>query len=135
MDPRQLIERYRQILKTGQLDELDEVLSPEIYDHVGQRVGIAWWREILGRLGASFSDTRTTVHHILVDGDQIAAHMTVEGRQTGRFLPQIGPVEPTGKPFSWAHVLIFRVAGGLLAEHWAVRDDLGLAKQVGVIPG
>jgi lactoylglutathione lyase len=78
---------------------------------------------------------RATVHHILVDGDQVAVHWTVEGRQTGRFLPQLGPVEPSGKPFSWTHIHIFRVANGLLVEHWAVRDDLGLAKQIGAILG
>ena len=135
MDPRQLIERYLEILETADFDRLDEVVSPDVYDHVGQRSGIAWWKEILGSVSGAFSDTRTTVHRILVDGDQVAVHWTVEGRQTGRFLPQLGPVEPSGKPFSWTHIHIFRVANGLLVEHWAVRDDLGLAKQTGAILG
>jgi hypothetical protein len=29
----------------------------------------------------------------------------------------------------------FRVAGGRLVEHRAVRDDLGLPRQLGVLPG
>jgi hypothetical protein len=33
------------------------------------------------------------------------------------------------------HIHIFRVANGLLVEHWAVRDDLGLATQTGAILG
>lgn len=135
MDPRQLVERYLEILDTGRFDRLGEILAPDVYDHVGQQAGIGWWQEILSKVGSAFGDTSTTIQHLLVDGDHVAVHWTVEGRHTGPFLPQIGAVEPTGKPFSWAHVHIFRVADGLIAEHWAVRDDLGLAKQVGVAVG
>lgn len=30
----------------------------------------------------------------------------------------------------WNHVHIFRVEDGLTVEHWAVRDDLGLLRQL-----
>ena len=29
----------------------------------------------------------------------------------------------------------FRIREGKIVEHWAVRDDLGLMKQLGAIPG
>jgi predicted ester cyclase len=32
-------------------------------------------------------------------------------------------------------VHIFRVRDGKIVEHWAVRDDLGLMKQLGVVGG
>jgi predicted ester cyclase len=134
MDPRELGHRYIEILQTGEFDRLDEILAPDVYDHVGQQSGIQWWKDILSKVGDAFSDTHTTIEHLLVDGDYLAVHLTVTGRQTGRFLPQIGPVEPSGKPFSWTHVHIFRISGGLIAEHWAVRDDIGLAKQAGAFP-
>ncbi|GAB3831576.1 ester cyclase [Dactylosporangium cerinum] len=134
MDPRELVHRYIEILQTGAFDQLDKILAPDVYDHVGQQSGIQWWKDILSKLADGFSDTRTTIEHVLVDGEHVAVHLTVTGRQTGRFLPQLGPVEPSGKPFSWTHIHIFRVRDGLLAEHWAVRDDIGLAKQVGALP-
>jgi predicted ester cyclase len=133
VEPREIVDIYLDIIRTGEFDRLDEMLSPDIYDHVGQRRGIAWWKEILGSLSGGFSDRHVVVHHVLVDGDMVAVHLTVEGVHTGRFLPQIGPVEPTGKPFAWSHVHLFRVADGLAVEHWAVRDDIGLAKQVGIL--
>ncbi len=133
VEPREIVDTYLYVIRTGELDRLDAMLSPNIYDHVGQRGGIAWWKEILGSLSAGFSDQRVVVHHVLVDGDMAAVHLTVEGVHTGRFLPQIGTVEPTGKPFTWSHVHLFRVADGLAVEHWAVRDDIGLAKQVGIL--
>jgi predicted ester cyclase len=33
------------------------------------------------------------------------------------------------------NVHIYRVAGGKICEHWAVRDDLGMLQQLGVMPG
>ena len=133
VEPREIVDTYLDVIRTGDLDRLDDMLSPDIYDHVGQRRGIAWWKEILGSLSGGFSDQHVVVHHVLVDGDMVAVHLTVEGVHTGRFLPQIGPVEPTGKPFAWSHIHLFRVADGLAVEHWAVRDDIGLAKQVGIL--
>jgi predicted ester cyclase len=43
-------------------------------------------------------------------------------------------VPATHRPFSVAHVHLFRFAGdGRFLEHWAVRDDLGLARQIGLL--
>jgi hypothetical protein len=40
---------------------------------------------------------------------------------------------PTGKRFSVEHVHWHRLAGGKLVERWAVRDDLGVMQQLGII--
>ena len=32
------------------------------------------------------------------------------------------------------HVHLYRVADGKIAEHWAVRDDLGMLLQLGALP-
>lgn len=40
----------------------------------------------------------------------------------------------THRPFAARHVHVFRVADdGRLLEHWAVRDDLGLMRQAGLL--
>jgi hypothetical protein len=41
---------------------------------------------------------------------------------------------PTGRAFAARQVHWFRLADGAIAEHDAVRDDMGMAKQVGWIP-
>jgi hypothetical protein len=43
------------------------------------------------------------------------------------------PPSAAGKPYSVKHIHIFRIAGGLIAEHWAARDDLALLLQLGAI--
>src|ERR1043165_6058210 len=41
---------------------------------------------------------------------------------------------PTGKPFAMTQSHWFRLADGRIIEHWANRDDLGMARQLGWIP-
>jgi len=41
---------------------------------------------------------------------------------------------PTGRPFAARQVHWFRIEDGAIAEHDAVRDDLGMAQQAGWIP-
>jgi lactoylglutathione lyase len=36
----------------------------------------------------------------------------------------------TGRPAAWAFIHLWRVANGLIVEHWACRDDLGLLVQL-----
>ena len=39
----------------------------------------------------------------------------------------------TGKAFATEHIHLFRMEDGRVAEHWAVRDDLGMMRQLGLV--
>lgn len=62
------------------------------------------------------------------------------GRHTAPFTPYTvdGKLDavfpPTGKPFAITQSHWFRMEDGKIAEHWANRDDLGMAKQLGWVP-
>jgi predicted ester cyclase len=61
----------------------------------------------------------------------VAARYLVQGTHRGEFL---------GIPGSSRQVTIqavesYRLAGGKLAEQWAVMDALGLLQQLGAVPG
>lgn len=44
-----------------------------------------------------------------------------------------GP-QAAGKPYRMDTIHIFRTQGDRLAEHWAVRDELGMLRQLGLVP-
>jgi predicted ester cyclase len=46
-------------------------------------------------------------------------------------MPLLVRVPPSGRPVAWRFIHIWRVADGLIVEHWACRDDMGLLEQVG----
>lgn len=72
---------------------------------------------------------------MIADGDKVVVRMTVTGTHTGPLEFVQRPIPATGKSLTTTHIHIFRVAGDKIVEHWAERDDLGMMKQLGVLPG
>ncbi|MFG1661456.1 ester cyclase [Micromonospora chersina] len=91
-------------------------------------------------LRAAYSDLRWEIHDTVADGNLVAVHATMRGRHTGDFVAYgpDGTVEavfpPTGQTFATTQSHWFRVVDGMVIEHWANRDDLGTAKQLGWVP-
>jgi hypothetical protein len=55
----------------------------------------------------------------------------VHGTHVGNGFPRLIGQPVCGKTVSWIQVHIFRLAIGLVVEHWAVRDDASLLDQIG----
>jgi predicted ester cyclase len=91
-------------------------------------------------LRAAFADLHYDIHHAVADGDLVAVNSTMNGRHTAPWVvyTESGDVDtvfpPTGKAFAATQSHWFRVQDGLIREHWANRDDLGMAKQLGWVP-
>lgn len=81
------------------------------------------WRE-------AFPDLQITIDEILAEEDIVAARMTWSGTHQGSWRG----VEPTGKTATMAMMMFFRFENGLLVELWEVDDQLGLRKQLGLVP-
>jgi predicted ester cyclase len=124
-----------EIYSRGDLDVVDELVHPEFVDHEPEHpdlpVGPEAVRQTVQRLHETFSDLRFEVHQEVAEGDRVVQQVTMSGRQTG---PMMGR-PPTGAEFAVRHVYIWRVADGRLAEHWGLRDDVGLLAQLGLFPG
>lgn len=92
-----------------------------------------WLRE-------GFSDLTWTTEVSIADGDLVVTYGTMSGRHTGNMTiyTEDAKVErvfvPTGKSFTVRQAHFQRIRDGLVIEHWAVRDDQGMAMQAGWIP-
>jgi predicted ester cyclase len=73
---------------------------------------------------------RYEVHEVVADGDLVAARATVHGVHNSGSLG----FAPTGRPYAMSTMHMYRAEGGLLAEHWGVRDELSVLWQVGALP-
>jgi hypothetical protein len=56
--------------------------------------------------------------------------VVMNGRHTGEFQG----IPATNRTVSVQQVHIFRFAEGKIVEHRAIRDDMGLARQLGAVP-
>jgi len=91
-------------------------------------------------LRSAFSDLAFTVREAAVDTDTVVLHATMSGRHTGDFVTYTpdATVErvfvPTGRAFEVTQTHWQRIRDGKVVEHWANRDDQGMALQAGWVP-
>lgn len=108
---------------------LAEVISDDFVNHEappGTPPGTAGVTSFMHMLAKAFSEQRWTIHRALAEGDTVVLHCTHSGRHTGEFLG----LPATGRRFAYKQVHIIRVVGGKGVEHWAVRDDAALMRQL-----
>jgi predicted ester cyclase len=108
---------------------LAEVISDDFVNHEappGTPPGTAGVTHFMHLLAKAFSEQRWTIHRALAEGDTVVLHCTHSGRHTGEFLG----LPATGRRFAYKQVRIIRVVGGKGVEHWAVRDDAALMRQL-----
>lgn len=116
-----------------QVDVLPEVIHPEWVNHAPPRdkYGLEGARAVVLQLREAFSDLHYEILDIIGDGDRVATYCRASGRHTG---PYQG-IPATGRRFSSEQVHILRFSAGKAIEHWAVRDDLQMLRDLGVLPG
>jgi predicted ester cyclase len=122
-----------ELFAKGNLDAADELVHPDFVNHEappsapqgpeGLKQTVSWLRGLWGDMVFDIEDE-------ICDGDKVVARVTMHGHHVGEFLGR----EPTGKPFATKQIHIWRLEDGKVIEHWSVRDDLGQAFQLGLIP-
>ena len=142
-----IAERAIQAVLTGTPAELAALVHPE----ASNRESIAEPPATRGRgpaafhatgewLRAAYRDLAWMTERHIIEDDLVVTYGTLSGRHTGDFVAWTphGTVErafaPTGKTFAVRQAHFQRIVDGLVAEHWAVRDDQGMAIQLGWIP-
>jgi steroid delta-isomerase-like uncharacterized protein len=83
---------------------------------------------VMQRLWTAFPDARFEIQHLAVDGDVGICIGTMSGTHEGELLG----VPASGRRVEWrmCHIMRFD-ADGRGIEHSAIRDDLGLMRQMG----
>jgi predicted ester cyclase len=91
-------------------------------------------------LRAAYADLHYDIHHAIADGHLVVVGSTMNGRHSAPFAlyADAGAVDTvfpaTNRTFAMTQSHWFRIESGRIVEHWANRDDLGMAKQLGWIP-
>jgi predicted ester cyclase len=112
--------------------------APNIANH-GRPLGRSGMAEIYQNLYAAFPDFHFELQLIFGQDDWVTAQVLMSGTHLGTpKLPVFGGllhgVAPTGKRVVVENIHLYRVQHGLVGEHHAVRDDLGMMQQLGLLP-
>jgi predicted ester cyclase len=145
-NPKAICAHSLEIMADGDLAHFEALAHPKAIDReesgppATRGTGPTAFHAIALWLRGAFSDLCWDVHHMAADSDLVAIRSTWSGRHVRPFVTydDAGAVAqampPTGKTFNATQSHWFRLADGKIIEHWANRDDLAMAQQLGWIP-
>jgi lactoylglutathione lyase len=127
---REIVEEMLRRQQAGDDSFLDELVAVNMINHAAGPQGRSGLARILRTIDHDLGPVTLEQHHLIGDGDTVAQHLRLHGTHRGSSMPLLADVPPSGRPVTWAFIHIWRAAEGLLVEHWACRDDMGLLEQV-----
>ncbi|GAA2514482.1 ester cyclase [Streptomyces gobitricini] len=122
-----------EVINQANSDAADELCAPGYREHdpslpsydVDLETAKAENREIM----QAFQPT-CTIEGLVAEGDTVCLRMSFTGRHVGAYRG----IEASGREVSGTGHATFRCEGGKIAESWWNVDDLGLMRQLGVVP-
>jgi predicted ester cyclase len=97
------------------------------------------WREALNRFVAdasltehvhsfqqAFPDYTLEPHDLITEGDRVVLRATVHGVHRGELMG----IAPTGRQITVPLIIIYRLEGGKIIEHWMQADEAGMMQQL-----
>lgn len=135
---RATIEQHHAILNNGDMEGAAQFFAPDARNH-GYQIGREGVLFVLNDIQRTFPDVRMNIIDLLADGEWVVARCQFSGTHRGvAQFPHHGGllvgVEPTGRRFEVEHIHMFRMQNGLIIDHHATRDDVGMFQQLGLLP-
>lgn len=87
-------------------------------------------KRIVTMLRGMLPDLQIRVDAVVAEGDLVVTRYSTTATDTVGYMGQ----PPTGRTIHATAMQMFRFADGRIVESWAVRDDLGVLRQLGRIP-
>ena len=127
-------------LNTGDTSRVSEFISPIYFNHESQmdpvRAKMRGPQEFIDtvvNLRNAISDIHYELLESVASNEKVVSIVSVRGKHTGSFF---GFIPPSGNKISYQAVHIFTIGDdGKITEHKAIRDDLALMYQLGVVKG
>ena len=109
---------------------LDDLVATDMVNHAAGPQGREGLRAILRTIEHDLGPTELAQHHLVAEGDLVVQHVTLTGTHRASSMPLLADTPVTGRRVTWTFIHIWRVADGMLVEHWACRDDMGVLEQL-----
>jgi predicted ester cyclase len=123
-----------EVVGRGAVDVASELCTEDCVNHAAvpdRQRGIENIKAIVEFSRSAQPDQRWVEQHVVGDGDLVVVYGRREGTWQAASFRCIDT--PVNGPVSVALAHMFRLRDGKIAEHWAVRDDLGMMQQPGTI--
>jgi predicted ester cyclase len=129
--PKWVVRQAFKTFETGDVTDVDAFCHADYRNYEALDVsGPEGFQAIVSIMRSAFSNLSFEEQRMICQGDTVALWTVMRGRHTGEF----HGLRPTGQVIEQRQTHWIRVRDGKLVEHRAVRDDLRLLVQLGIIP-
>ena len=109
-----------------------DLVAEGFIQHAATPQGRDGLRQIAFAIDADLGRPEIVIHHVVASDDLVCVHLDLVGTHVRSSFPLLNAVVPCGRKVTWSFLHLFRVVEGLVTEHWACRDDLGMLEQLGL---
>jgi len=114
-----LLDRYAAAFNAHDTSTFTELFTEAYIQHSGRSPsGLAAQIENFKRIIGSMPDIQLRIDDRIIAGDKVVARMTYSATHD----QPIRGIAPTGKPFTFRTIDIWRIENGKFAEHWDLTD-------------
>jgi predicted ester cyclase len=133
---KQLVDDFIQDLFTKcDLGAVDRYLDPAFVNndppYPGAPAGPEGMRQAAVMFRAALPDWHSDLDQLVQEDDIVVERFTASGTHTGA---ELMGVPATGRTIVLAGINVFRIADGRIVERWGRLDELGLLRQLGLVP-
>lgn len=130
---KELIRAYtRAVFDQGDVSAVDRYLAPDFFNHVTGRSGSEDFKQLAVELRDAPKGSNV-IEFMVAEGDLVVAFMTIT-RTIHRDTTFFGfAIKGRSQSYTVHHIHIYRITDGKISEHWALRDDISMLRQLGVI--
>jgi len=133
----EVVRRYYEAINRGDAQAAAGEFAEDA-KNFGRPVGRKGIEDRLVDIFTTFPDWKMEILETVASGDVVVVRCRVSGTHRGVCtMPLNGMpvgVAPTGKRFEVTHMHWHTLRDGKIAEHYANRDDLGMLRQIGLLP-
>lgn len=130
---KELVRRYtREVFDKGDVAAVDRYLAVDFFNNVTGKTGTDDFKQLARDVGHAEGNANA-IEFLVAEDDLVVAYMTIT-RTLHKTLSAFGfTFAGDGRSYTVRHVHIYRIARGKIREHWAVRDDLSMLRQLGAV--
>jgi predicted ester cyclase len=126
------VEAQQAMFARGDVDAVERYTTDDVVSHTtpdgtpGGRDGI---KGVIRWIHSGLEDVTYEVQDAFASGDRVMVRTEMSGTHARPWMGR----EPTGRRFTSDQIHVFRMRDGLIAEHWACRDDVSMMRQLGML--
>lgn len=123
---------YEVMWNERNVDVVDELATGDMLNHAApphKQRGRQNLKDVISIFEKAFPDFRYEAEDVVAEGDRVAVRDVFTGTHEGDFMG----IAATGNRVTMQTIHIYRFEDSRIAEHWAVRDEMGMMRQLGVV--